>query len=230
MMKKRSILNVFVMTLYLLLATTVMAHPQDSAQDNTQSAPTDSRKMQAQVASGQKVKIQGTILKRDDDTFVVRDAAGNETTVRLVDNTKIEEKKSNPFRGAKKYSAADVMRVLFVEVEGHGDVSVEISADKIKFLSEAQWTAVSINPMVVQVGNRVGEAETQLTKAQTRLTAAEQNTQRLSGQVEELSQVTDLAKGSAVAVQQTADQAVEGVNRTNDRINSLNDYEEMRRS
>jgi len=64
-MKKRSILNVFVMTLYLLLATTVMAHPQDSAQDNTQSAPTDSRKMQAQVASGQKVKIQGTILKRE---------------------------------------------------------------------------------------------------------------------------------------------------------------------
>jgi outer membrane protein OmpA-like peptidoglycan-associated protein len=71
----------------------------------------------------------------------------------------------------------------------------------------------------VPVENRVGVAE-------TRLTEAEQNAQRLSGQVEELSQVANLANGGAQAAQKTADQAVEGVNKTNDRINSLDDYEE----
>ena len=137
----------------------------------------------------------------------------------LAGNTKVEEKKGNPFRGAKKYTAQDVIRGLFVEVEGRGDASGAVVADKIKFSSDSQRVAVSINSQVVPVENRVGQAE-------TRLTETEQNAQRLSGQVEELSQVANVAKGGAQAAQQTAEQAVEGVNKTNDRITSLDDYEE----
>jgi outer membrane protein OmpA-like peptidoglycan-associated protein len=209
-MKKVSLL--FVLSLLLALTTSVMAYENNNAQN-------DSRKMQTQVASGQKMKVQGTVLKKENDTLTVRDASGSEVNVQIAANTKIEEKKSNPFRGAKKYSSADVMRGLFVEVEGRGDASGNIVAEKIKFSSEAQRTAVSINSTVVPVENRVGVAE-------TRLTEAEQNAQRLSGQVEELSQVANLANGGAQAAQKTADQAVEGVNKTNDRINSLDDYEE----
>jgi outer membrane protein OmpA-like peptidoglycan-associated protein len=218
-MKKMSIVNTLVLTLSLILASSVMAYQNGSAQDKTQSAQSDSRKMQTQVASGQKMKVQGTILSRDNDSFVLRETTGSEVTVHLAGNTKIEEKKGNPFRGAKKYSPQDVMRGLFVEVEGRGDSSGAIAADKIKFSSDAQRTAVSINSTVVPVENRVGVAE-------NRLTEAEQNAQRLSGQVEELSQVANLAKGGAAAAQQTADQAVEGVNKTNDRISSLDDFEE----
>jgi outer membrane protein OmpA-like peptidoglycan-associated protein len=207
-MKKMSILNVFALSLCLMLTASVMAYTQS-----------DSRKMQTQVASGQKMKLQGTITKRDNDTFTLTDASGSEVTVHLAGNTKIEEKKSNPFRGSKKYSSADVVRGLFVEVEGRGDASGGIVADRIKFSSDSQRVAVSINSTVVPVENRVGQAE-------TRLSEAEQNAQRLSGQVEELSQVANLAKGGAAAAQQSADQAIEGVDKTNDRITSLDEFEE----
>ncbi|MFL6212554.1 MAG: OmpA family protein [Blastocatellia bacterium] len=214
-MKKVSLLNLFVLSLLLALTTSVMAY-QDN---NAQSAHNDSRKMQSQVASGQKMKVQGTVLRKENDTVTVRDASGSEVNVQIAGNTKIEEKKSNPFRGGKKYSSADVQRGLFVEVEGRGDASGNVVADRIKFSSDAQRIAVSINSTVVPVENRVGQAE-------TRLSEAEQNAQRLSGQVEELSQVANLAKGGAAAAQQSADQAIEGVNKTNDRISSLDEYEE----
>jgi OmpA-OmpF porin, OOP family len=221
-MKKMMILKSLVLSSCLALTTSVMAQQNGSAQNNsqtTQSAQTDSRKMQTQVASGQKMKVQGTVLSRDNDAFTLRETTGSEVTVHLAGNTKVEEKKSNPFRGAKKYTGQDVIRGLFVEVEGRGDASGAIVADKIKFSNDSQRVAVSINSQVVPVENRVGQAE-------TRLTDAEQNAQRLSGQVEELSQVANLAKGGAAAAQQTAEQAVEGVNKTNDRITSLDDYEE----
>src|SRR5690242_1288835 len=129
-MKKMSIVNVLVLTLSLTLATSVMAYQGTGAGNQTQSAQTDSRKMQTQVASGQKMKVQGTILSRDNDSFVLRETTGSEVTIHLAGNTKIEEKKGNPFRGAKKYSPQDVMRGLFVEVEGRGDSSGAIVADK----------------------------------------------------------------------------------------------------
>jgi OmpA-OmpF porin, OOP family len=218
-MKKMSIFKSLVLSLCLMLPAAVMAYQNDSAQDQTQSAQSDSRKMQTQVASGQKMKLQGTIIKRENDSFTLRDTTGSEVNVQLAGTTKVEEKKSNPFRGAKKYTAQDVMRGLFVEVEGHGDASGTVVADKIKFSNDSQRVAVSINSTVLPVENRVGQAE-------TRITEAEQNAQRLSGQLEELNQVANLAKGGAAAAQQTADVAVEGVNKTNDRITSLDEYEE----
>lgn len=218
-MKKMSIFKSLVLSFCLMLPAAVMAYQNDSAQDQTQSAQSDSRKVQTQVASGQKMKLQGTIIKRENDSFTLRDTTGSEVNVQLAGSTKVEEKKSNPFRGSKKYTAQDVMRGLFVEVEGHGDASGTVIADKIKFSNDSQRVAVSINSTVVPVENRVGQAE-------TRITEAEQNAQRLSGQLEELNQVANLAKGGAAAAQQTADVAVEGVNKTNDRITSLDEYEE----
>jgi outer membrane protein OmpA-like peptidoglycan-associated protein len=140
-------------------------------------------------------------------------------TVRMSGSTKIEEKKGNPFRGAKKYVPEQVNRGLFVEVEGHGDGSGGLMAEKIRFSNDAQRVALSIDTQVTPVENRVGQAE-------TRLTEAEQNAQRLSGQVDELTQVANLAKGGAAQAQKTADMAVEGVSKTNDRITSLDDYQE----
>jgi OmpA-OmpF porin, OOP family len=181
----------------------------------------DSRKMQTQVASGQKMKIQGTVISRDNNNMIVRDTTGAEVNVQLSGNTKISEKKSNPFRGAKKYSTDEVIRGLFVEVEGRGGSSGDLVAEKIKFSTDSQRVAVSINSQVAPVENRLGTAE-------TRLTEAEQNAQRLSGQLDELAQVANLANGGAAAAQKTADQALERVNQTNERISSLDDYEEKK--
>jgi OOP family OmpA-OmpF porin len=212
-MKKISIFKSLVVVLSLTMTSSVMAYQNGSMKDN------DSRKMQTQVASGQKMKVQGTVISRDNNTIILRDTTGSEVTVQLAANTKIEEKKSNPFRGAKKYSTDEVIRGLYVEIEGRGGSSGDLMAEKIKFSTDSQRVAVSINSQVVPVENRLGTAE-------GRLTEAEQNAKRLSGQLDELAQVANLANGGAAAAQKTADQALEGVNRTNERISSLDDYEE----
>lgn len=207
---KKTIFNALVVALCLM---TVSVMAQNSNSQN------DSRRMQVQVASGQKTKVEGMILRRDNNTFTMRDMSGSELTVQLTGNTKVEEKKSNFFRSSKKYANDQVIRGLYVEVEGRGDASGGLIAEKIKFSKDAQRVAMSVTSQVVPVENRVGEAE-------TRLTEAEQNAKRLSGQVEELTQVANLASGGAAAAQKTADQALEGVNKTNERISSLDDYEE----
>jgi len=173
---------------------------------------------QTAITSGAKIKVKGIILKQEDQGFRMRDQAGSELTVHLAGNARIEEKKGNPFRGSKKYTSAQLVRGLYVEVEGRGDSSSSITADKIKFSDDSLRVAETVNSTVVPVENRLGEAE-------NRVTATEQNAQRLSGQLDELSQVANLAKGGAAAAQETADVAVEGVNKTNDRISSLDDYE-----
>jgi len=213
-MKKISIVKSFVVALCLTFSGSVMAQ-NGNVQDK------DSRMMQTKVASGQKMKVQGTVISRDNDNLTVRETTGSEITVQLAGNTKVEEKKSNPFRGSKKYSTSEVIRGLFVEVEGRGDASGALIADKIKFSTDSQRVAVSINSQVAPVENRLGTAE-------GRLTEAEQNAQRLSGQLEELAQVANVAKGGAAAAQQAADMAIEGVSKTNDRISSLDDFEEKK--
>jgi outer membrane protein OmpA-like peptidoglycan-associated protein len=189
------------------------------AQNSPQSTANDSRKMQTQVASGQKMKLEGMVLRRDNNSFTMRDMTGSEVNVQLTGNTKVEQKKDSFFGRSKKFSNEQVNRGLYVEVEGRGDASGGLIAEKVKFTKDAQRVALSVTSQVVPVENRVGEAE-------TRLTEAEQNAKRLSGQVEELTQVANLASGGAAAAQKAADQALEGVNKTNDRISSLDDFEE----
>lgn len=180
--------------------------------------PARSTASNPQIAAGAKMNVKGMIVKRDQANLIVRDQSGRDLTVRLAGNAKIEEKKSNPFRGGKKYSEAQLVRGLYVEVEGRGDPSGALIADKIKFSDNDFKVAHAVDSTVVPVENRLGEAE-------ERVARTEQNAQRLSGQLEELAQVANLAKGGAAAAQETADVAVDGVNRTNDRISSLDDFE-----
>jgi outer membrane protein OmpA-like peptidoglycan-associated protein len=170
-----------------------------------------------QQATGAKVKVKGIILKQENQGFRMRDQAGTELTVHLAGNAKIEEKKSNPFRGGKRYTSTQLVRGLYVEVEGRGEAQT-ITADKVKFSDDALRVAESVNSTVVPVENRLGEAE-------NRVSAAEENARRLSGQMDELTEVANLARGGAAAAQETADVAVDGVRRTNDRISSLDDYD-----
>ncbi len=72
----------------------------------------------AKVASGQKQKVKGVIIKRDADNFLMRDQSGADYLVNLASDTKVEEKKSNPFRRSKNYATTELLRGLTVEVEG----------------------------------------------------------------------------------------------------------------
>jgi outer membrane protein OmpA-like peptidoglycan-associated protein len=213
-MKKVSITGAFAALLSLVLIGSALA--QNTTTNPQQTAVTSTRK--TEVAPGMKMKVKGVVVRRDGDTLLVRDQMGSDLSVQVTPNTKIEERKSNPFRSAKKFADAQLTRGLNAEFEGRGGAGGALVAEKIKFSDDDLRVASTIESQVVPIENRIGESE-------TRITRAEQNAERLSGQVEELGQVANLAKGGARAAQETADAAVEGVNRTNDRINTLDEYD-----
>jgi OOP family OmpA-OmpF porin len=187
--------------------------PAAVAQDN---APTSSAR-QATVASGQKTKLRGAVVSRTDTSFVVQDdVSGAQTTVLVNDRTSIKTK-GGFLGGGTKYAASNVTRGLHVEVEGRGDSSGNLVADKVRFTDTDLRTARTLEANIVPVEGRVGTAE-------NRIGEAEQNATRMSGQLEELSAVSNAAAGGAVAAQEQADRAVNGVQVANERINSLDDY------
>ena len=168
------------------------------------------------VASGQKMKLKGVVTRRDADTFVVQDQTGQNVTVTLNDRTSVKTK-GGFLRSGTNYGVTAILRGLNLEVEGRGDGSTLV-AEKIRFNESDLRTARTVEANVVPVENRVGEAE-------GRIAAAEQNAQRLSGQLDELAAISNAARGGAKAAQDTADMAVAGVNATNERISALDDYQ-----
>ena len=162
------------------------------------------------LTSGQKYKIKGVVVAKDDDSsFIVRDTTGVDTRVVVAPGVSI---KSNGgfFGGGTKYTNTAIVRGLNLQVEGRGDTGGALAADKVRFDKDNLEVAQSIDARV--------------SPAEERLTVAEQNAQRISGQIDELLAISNAARGGAKAAQETADAAVAGVNATNERISAMDDY------
>src|SRR5947207_14979775 len=189
--------------------------PLAFGQDSTQTKPTDATRARS-VASGERMKIKGVVVRRDADTFTVRDLNGADTVVRLTDRTSV--KSSGGFlRSGTNYGQTNILRGLNLEVEGRGGSNGELDAEKIRFSDTDLKTARSVEARATPLEERASASE-------TRITEVEQNAQKLSGQLDELAAVSNAARGGAKAAQATADAAVAGVNATNDRISALDDY------
>ena len=169
------------------------------------------------VSNGEKMKIKGVVVRRDADTFVIRDLNSVDTVVRLTDRTSVKTK-GGFLRSGSNYGQTSILRGLNLEVEGRGDATGQLVADKIRFNESDYRVAQTVESRVNPVENRVGSAE-------SRIGQVEQNAQRLSGQLDELAAVSNAARGGARAAQETADAAVSGVNLTNERISALDDYQ-----
>ena len=162
------------------------------------------------------MKLKGVVTRRDADTITVQADGGGLTTVRLTDTTSVKTK-GGFFGGGTNYATTNLLRGLRVEVEGRGDSSGQLVAEKVRFGDKDLRVAQSIEARVDPVENRVGTAE-------NRIGTVEQNAQRMSGQLDELAAVSNAARGGAVAALETAESAVAGVNATNERISALDDF------
>ena len=237
-MRNIKVINLLLVAVVAGLITVVPSMAQEKENSNAQAttAQDDSATKSpapANVESGKKQKVSGVIVKRDGEKLVIRDRSKAEYSVNLTGATKIEEKKKNPFRSAKVYDTASLVRGLWIEVEGRGAGSNTVDAEKIKFTDENFQDSAGLESRVDPVEDRVSETE-------TRLTASEQNAERLSGQIQELTAVANTAKGGAVAAQATADKAIAEIAETNqkltqtndrlnsvdERVNNLDDYEQ----
>ncbi len=162
------------------------------------------------LTSGQKYKIKGAVVAKDDDqSFIVRDTTGVDTRVVLSPEASIKTK-GGFFGGGDRIASNQIVRGLYLEVEGRGDTTGNLAATKVRFDEDDLRVATSI--------------DTRVSPAEARLSAQEQNAQRLSGQIDELMAISNAARGGAKAAQETADAAVAGVNATNERISALDDY------
>lgn len=121
-------------------------------------------------------------------------------------------------RGGTNYAQTSILRGLNVEVEGRGNGSGELAAEKIRFNEQDMRVARAIESRATPLEERASTTESKLSQV-------EANAQRLSGQLEELAAVSNAARGGAKAAQATADAAVAGVNATNERISALDDYQ-----
>ncbi len=198
-------------SLALVLGLLIFSAPAALAQDTTN--PAGSRS----VVSGQKMKIKGVVTRRDSDTFTVRDNNSVDTVVRLDDRTTVKAK-GGFLRSGANYAQTQILRGLNLEIEGRGNASGELVADKVRFNESDLRVARAVESRAAPLEDRASTTESKLSQV-------EQNAQRLSGQLDELAAVANTAKGGARAAQETADSAVAGVNATNDRISALDDYE-----
>lgn len=203
---KFKMFSILTLVMGLLLLSAPLAIAQDTS---TVSSRT--------VASGQKMKLKGVVTRRDSDTFTVRDNNGVDTVVRLQDNTSVKAK-GGFLRSGANYAQTNILRGLNLEVEGRGDASGVLIAEKVRFNESDLRVARAVE-------SRAAPLEDRATTTETKLSQVEQNAQRLSGQLDELAAVANTARGGARAAQETADSAVAGVNATNERISSLDDYE-----
>ncbi|MGE3465762.1 MAG: OmpA family protein [Pyrinomonadaceae bacterium] len=157
---------------------------------------------------GQKYKIKGVIVaKETTNTFIVRDSVGIDTRIVIAPDASI---KNNAFFGGDRYPVTSLVRGLNMEVEGRGESTGSVAVTKVRFEKSNLLTAQSIDARV--------------SPTEDRLAVAEQNAERVSGQIDELMAISNAAKGGAKAAQDTADAAVAGVNATNKRITDLDDY------
>ena len=197
----------------LLIAVTLLtvSAAMGVAQDKT--AAVGSRT----VTSGEKLKVKGVVIRRDADTFVVRDANSVDTVVRLDDRSSVKSK-GGFLRSGNNYAQTNILRGLNLEIEGRGNASGELVAEKVRF-NESDFRVARA------VESRAAPLEDRASTTEKKLSAVEENAQRLSGQMDELAAVANTARGGAKAAQETADSAVAGVNSTNERISALDDYE-----
>src|ERR1044071_4384865 len=129
-------------------------------------AQTDNNSTRARsVANGEKMKIKGVVVKRDADTFTVRDLTGNDTVVRLTDRTSV---KSNGgfLRSGTNYGQTNILRGLNLEVEGRGGSNGELVADRIRFNESDLRTARAVESRATPLEERASATEGRLSEVE----------------------------------------------------------------
>jgi outer membrane protein OmpA-like peptidoglycan-associated protein len=177
------------------------------------------------ISEEQKQTIEGIVINRNADTFTIRDSRGKETTVAFTAKTKFRLVRKGLFRADRPSDATEIRHGLRLEVEGITNSDGQITARHIRFDEEALRTAQALESRVDPVEDLAKSTQTLAENNQQRIGVVEENAQRISGQVEELSSVANSAVAAAKVAQSTADQAESDATTANARINVLGDYD-----
>jgi outer membrane protein OmpA-like peptidoglycan-associated protein len=136
-------------------------------------------------AAGEKVKIEGYVIRNDGESIVVRSLDGRTNTVLLTDETSVKSK--NPglgvVRKGTQYASDALVPGLQVDVEGMPNDDGQIVADKVRFgkkdLETAQAIQAGVNPVQQQVAEtqaQIGDITNMETKQQVTVTFGSNST------------------------------------------------------
>jgi OmpA-OmpF porin, OOP family len=160
--------------LALLLVGASFAQAQDTSTTQT---PREWSTNVRPVPSGSKMKFKGVVIRRDADTFTIRDTSRTDYQVLLTDQSSIKTY-GGFLRSGKRYAVTDILKGLIVEVEGRGNTQGQLVADKVRFRDSDLRAALTTD---------------------TRVGPVEENQQRMAGQMDELSAIAAEARTEAAA-------------------------------
>src|SRR5581483_9803088 len=109
-------------------------------------------------AEGQELKISGIVIKRDSDSFTLREGL---------------------FRADKTSGVSYILRGLRLKVEGRGDDEGQLVATKIRFDEDDLRTAQALEARVDPVEDMATSTKTLAEANQQRIEEVEQNAQKL---------------------------------------------------
>jgi len=140
-MRNRKTTSITLAVLSLLISTALAFAGANRPQEKTVQ----------RVTSGQEVKTIGIVLKREPDTFVLKEHSGVLRTVALTPQTEVKTHRKGVFRGGKQYGVSYILRGLRLEVSGKGNDQGQIVAKSIKFdeddLRTAQALEATVDPV-----------------------------------------------------------------------------------
>jgi outer membrane protein OmpA-like peptidoglycan-associated protein len=204
-MKKKTIPSLMIGAL-LALTTTVVALGGASSQGdkpNVQSVP-----------DGQEVKTIGIVLKREADSFVMKEQSGVLRSVALTPQTEVKTHRKGAFRGGKTYGVSYILRGLRLEVSGRGNSQGQIAAKSIKFDEDDLRTAQALEA-------RVDPVEELAKENRERVAAQEEEARRLQRELSENAAATAEARKRAEDAMKSAEMA-------NNRINGLDEFDPIK--
>jgi outer membrane protein OmpA-like peptidoglycan-associated protein len=180
------------------------------------SAQSASNAHPVQVPPGEKRKVQGVVSFRSGDSFKVREPGGAETTVLLTSDTDVTSH-SRGLKGKKDYPVTYIMRGLRLQAQGKGDAEGNLVAEWVRFDEQDLRAAQALEQT-----NELAEENL------ARIKETEENARRMMGQIEENTALANDARERADRAQAQADAAYKAAALANNRINGLDDYEQLR--
>jgi outer membrane protein OmpA-like peptidoglycan-associated protein len=117
-----------------------------------------------------------------------------------------------------------IMRGLRLQAEGRGDADGNLVADWVRFDEQDLRSAQALE----QTDELANENQARLTAAEQAAREAAENARRMAAQIQENTALANDARARADAAQAQADAAYKAAALANNRINGLDDYEQVR--
>jgi OmpA-OmpF porin, OOP family len=110
------------------------------------------------VKAGEELEVQGAILSRDGETFVLREITKMDTVVLLTDSTVIKTERKGIFRGGKDFDVTALLPGLVCRVEGIGDAEGRLIAKEVRFKDTDLKAAITAHAQTDPVNDKANQA------------------------------------------------------------------------